>query len=323
MAKSASLELVEFLPASFIMLCLRLVPLAWASRAGAAFGRLVWRLSPSQRRITRSNLEMAFGPELTSKKRDQIARGSFESMGMTIFEFMQFPKLSREDVLSRVRFVNIEAMDRALAQGRGVIAATAHLSNWEFFAAAFASSGRPLAAIVRPLDNRRLDRHVEALRTSKGLEVVPRGIALRAGLKALKQGKVLAFLMDQNAARHGVFVPFFGRPAATVSGPAALALRLDVPMIFCYSRREADGGFSLIFSDQVNPIQDFTNEEQNIIATTALLTKKIEDAVRARPEHWLWMHPRWRTGPGDACDEVSRRSAVLGGWLSETGEGGE
>jgi len=319
MAKSASLELVEYLPASFIMYCLRLVPLRQATRAGAAFGRLVWRLSPSQRRTACANLALAFGESMSQAEQRRIARASCESMGKTIFEFMQFPKLSRDDLLARVRFVNLEAMDRALAMGRGVIAATAHLANWEFFAAAFASTGRPLAAIVRPLDNRRLDRHVENLRASKGVEVVPRGVALRAGLAALKKGKVLAFLMDQNAARHGVFVPFFGKPAATVSGPAALATRLDVPLVFCYSRREEDGLFSLVFSDMIPPCRRYDSEEENIIATTADLTGRIEAAVRERPEDWLWMHPRWRTQPEDACDEVSRRSAVLGGWLP--GEG--
>ncbi|HOG63973.1 MAG TPA: lysophospholipid acyltransferase family protein [Spirochaetota bacterium] len=314
MAKSACLELVEFIPASFIMSCLRLVPLRWATRSGAAFGRLVWRLAPSQRRTAYSGLDLAYGDGMPVSEKKRIAKASFESMGKTIFEFMQFPKLSREAILARVRFVNLEAMDRALAQGRGVIAATAHLSNWEFFAAAFAATGRPLAAIVRPLDNRRLDRHVENLRSSKGVEVVPRGVALRLGLTALKKGKVLAFLMDQNAARHGVFVPFFGKPAATVSGPAAIALRLDVPIIFCYSRREDDGLFSLIF-ESVEPVRDRGDEERNIIATTALLTACIERAIRDRPEQWLWMHPRWRTGPEDACDAVSRRSAELGGWI--------
>lgn len=297
------------------MYCLRLLPLRRASRVGAAFGRLVWRLSPSQRRVSSANLALAFGDSLTESERKRIARASFEGMGKTIFEFMRFSRLSREELLARVRFVNLEAMDRALAKGRGVIAATAHLANWELFAAAFASSGRPLAAIVRPLDNKRLDRYVENLRAANGVEVVPRGLALRSGLAALKKGKVLAFLMDQNAARHGVFVPFFGKPAATVSGPAALAIRLDVPLIFCYARREDDGLLSLIFSDLISPCQRYPSEEENIIATTADLTARIEAAIRNKPEDWLWMHPRWRTQPEDACDEISKRSARLGGWL--------
>jgi len=226
-------------------------------------------------------------------------------MGKTIFEFMQFPKLSSEDLLKRVSFVNLEAMDRALAAGRGVIVATLHFSNWEFFAAAFAATGRPLAVVVRPLDNRRLDRWVEGFRESKGMEVVPRGAALRSGLAALRKGKVLAFLMDQNAAFHGVFVPFFGHLAATVSGPAALAIRRASPLVFCYARREQDDSFSLIFHE-ASAIPEEGSEEEKIRELTARLNVCIEKVVRENPEQWLWMHPRWRTRPPECAIQSGR-----------------
>jgi KDO2-lipid IV(A) lauroyltransferase len=270
---------------------------------GAAFGRFVWRVSARQRRVTRENLVYAYGGALEPAARDAVGRASFESMGKTIFEFMQFPRLTSSDILHKVRFVNLEAMDRALAKGRGVIAATAHLSNWEFFAAAFAASGRPLAVVVRPLDNKRLDAWVENFRASKGMEVVPRGAALRSGLSALKKGKVLAFLMDQNAARNGVFAPFFGRLAATAGGPAAFAVKRNIPLVFCYARREEDDIFSLVFHEETElPLSG--SEEEKIEAVTAQLNAKIEAAVRERPGEWLWMHPRWRTQYRYAAEEA-------------------
>jgi len=301
MAKPAFVELLEYLPARFLMACLGFVPARFASRAGAAFGRFVWRLSPSQRRITRGNIHLAYGDALDEKARSRLGRASFESMGKTIFEFMQFPRLAPADFLGRVRFINLEAMDRVLDKGRGVIVATLHLSNWEFFAAAFAATGRPLAAVVRPLDNRRLDRWVEGFRESKGVEVIPRGLALRSGLAALRKGKVLAFLMDQNAAAHGVFAPFFGHLAATASGPAALAIRFKLPLVFCYARREEDDSFSIIFHEEA-AIPEEGSERERVEALTARLTACIEQVVRACPEQWLWMHPRWRTRPPDETE---------------------
>ena len=296
MAKSAFVELLEYLPARFIMTCLGFVPARYATRAGAAFGRFVWRVSLSERRQTRANIALAYGDALGKKERDMLGRASFESLGKTIFEFMQFPRLTPGDLLKRVRFVNLEAMDRALAGGRGVVVATLHFSNWEFFAAAFAASGRPLAVVVRPLDNKRLDRRVEGFRESKGMEVVPRGAALRAGLTALRKGKVLAILMDQNAAFHGVFVPFFGHLAATASGPAALAIRRKSPLVFCYARREADDSFSLIFHE-ASALPGEGSADERIQELTARLNGCIEKVVRENPEQWLWMHPRWRTRP--------------------------
>ncbi|MDR2734118.1 MAG: lysophospholipid acyltransferase family protein [Spirochaetota bacterium] len=298
MAKSAFVELMEYLPARCVMGCLGRLPFHYATRAGAAFGRFVWRVSPAQRRVTHANIRLAYDNALDKKARARLGRASFENMGKTIFEFMQFPRLSAADILRRTRLVNIEFMDRALAKGRGVIVATLHLSNWEFFAAAYTASGGRLAVVARPLDNTRLERRVRAFREAKGMEVIARGAALRSGLKALRQGKVLAFLMDQNAARHGVFVPFFGRPAATAAGPAALAIRLKIPLVFCYARRDAcsgtDDSFSLVFHEECS-LPEGGSEEEQIRDLTAHLNSCIEDVVRAYPGQWLWMHPRWRT----------------------------
>jgi len=294
--KSAFVELLEYLPARCIMALLGRLPLRFATRAGAAFGRWVWRISPAQRRVTHANIRLAYGDTLDTRARARLGRASFENMGKTIFEFMRFPRLKTADILKRTHLVDIEFMDRALARGRGVIVATLHLSNWEFFAAAFVASGGPLAVVARPLDNARLERWVRHFREAKGMEVIARGAALRSGLKALQRGKVLAFLMDQNAARHGVFVPFFGRPAATATGPAALAIRLKIPLVFCYARREEDDSFSLVFHEECG-LPEGGSEEERIRDLTARLNVCIERVIRAYPEQWLWMHPRWRTQP--------------------------
>jgi KDO2-lipid IV(A) lauroyltransferase len=309
MAKTAFVELIEYLPARCIMSILGRLPFRYATRAGAAFGRFIWRVSFRERRVTYANIRLAYGDALDKRARARLGRASFENMGKTIFEFMQFPRLGAQDLLQKTRLVHIENMDRARAKGRGVIVATLHVSNWEFFAAAYVATGGPLAVVVRPLDNTRLERRVRAFREAKGMEVIPRGVALRSGLKALRQGKVLAFLMDQNSAKNGIFVPFFGHPAATVTGPAALAIRLQIPLVFCYARREPDDSFSLVFHEECSlppdEVPDATrgqgkSESERIRALTAHLNTCIEHVVREHPEQWLWMHPRWRTQPEDA-----------------------
>jgi len=293
-AKSRFVIRLEYLLARGILGLLRLVPVHRAHRWGAYFGLLLRWLALGQRRIVQRNLEIAFKDTLSSAEKKQIEKSAFCNMGSTMFEFMTMPRMTKEQLLKRLHFVGVEVMDRAIAKGRGVIAVTAHLGNWEMLGCGFAASGRPLAVIIRSLDNPLLDRYVEKFRMDKGVEVVPRGVALRAGIRALKRGAVLAFAMDQNSARNGIFIPFFGMEAATVRGPAQMSVRYDVPAVLCYDRREPDGSHSLIFTEEF-PILKGGTEEESIRLNTEQYNRGLERIIRKNKDQWLWFHPRWRT----------------------------
>lgn len=296
MAKGRLLIRMEYILARALLALLRLIPVRHASGCGAVFGSLVRRLSPGLRRTARCSLALAYGDTISIQEKRRILRACFRNLGRTLFEFMTWPRLDREGILARVDFENLELMDRALARGRGVLAVTGHIANWELLAAGFAATGRPLAVVVRPLDNPLLDAWVERFRTDKGMAVIPRGAALRGGMRALKAGSVLAFVMDQNAARHGIFVPLFGTEAATVRGPAELALKYGAPIILCHSRREKKGRHRLVFVEEIVPSQARDREEA-VRRTTARINAGLEKVIRERPEEWLWFHPRWRTRP--------------------------
>jgi len=279
-----------------ILALLHLVPPGKAYRLGAVFGSFLRLLTPGQRRIVRRNLEIAFGDTVSSAEKKWIEKSAFRNLGSTIFEFMTLPGMSPEQLLGRVRFKGVEVMDRAIAKGRGVIAVTAHLGSWEMLGCGFAASGRPLAVIIRALDNPLLDRYVQQFRMDKGVEVVPRGTALRQGIRALRQGAVLAFAMDQNSAIHGIFVPFFGTDAATVQGPAQISLKYNTPAVLCYDRREADGTHTLIFVEEF-PILRGETQEQSIWLNTRQYNQGLERIIQENKDQWLWLHPRWRTRP--------------------------
>ena len=296
MGKSRLLIGLEYGVARVILGILRLVPLNKAYRWGGAFGSFLRLVTPGQRRIVRRNLEIAFGDALSPDEKRRIERSAFRNMGSTMFEFMTLPRMSREQLLDRLDFVNVEVMDRAIAKGRGVIAVTAHLGSWEMLGCGFAASGRPLATIIRPLDNPLLDRYVERFRTDKGQEVVPRGAAVKQGIRALKRGAVLAFAMDQNSAMHGIFVPFFGTDAATVQGPARMSVRFNAPAVLCYDRREKDGRHSLVFVEEF-PVLRGGSEEESIRLNTEQYNRGLERIIRENRDQWLWFHPRWRTRP--------------------------
>jgi len=147
---------------------------------------------------------------------------------------------------------------------------------------------------VRPLDNPALQRLAEAYRRRCGYRAIPRHAALAACLKVLRQGEIVAVLMDQSSLRHeGIQVEFFGTNAYTSRGPALLALRTGCPVISGFLIRAGQGRHRLVFSQEI-PVRRTGNLQQDIVENTRTFTHVIESYVRRYPEHWFWLHRRWK-----------------------------
>jgi KDO2-lipid IV(A) lauroyltransferase len=129
------------------------------------------------------------------------------------------------------------------------------------------------------------------------LKMGPR--AVTGVLRALRKGRKLVLLADQNAKpEEGVFVPFFGHLACTRSAPALIAMRRGVPILPAFVYREGQSARHVV---QLSPPLELESSavepEKALLTNVARLTRSIEDAVRRAPDHWLWLHRRWRTRP--------------------------
>ena len=102
--------------------------------------------------------------------------------------------------------------------------------------------------------------------------------------------------MDQNAAMHGVFVPFFGKLASTVQGPAILASHYKSPVVFCYAVRNKNNHHKIVFHDEME-LEQGKDKEETIYLNTKKFTKEIEKVIAKYPDQWWWLHPRWRKRP--------------------------
>jgi KDO2-lipid IV(A) lauroyltransferase len=111
----------------------------------------------------------------------------------------------------------------------------------------------------------------------------------------LRRGEVLAIAVDQNMRpSRGIFVDFFGSAACTTPAAAVYSLRTGAPLIAAFPVRQADG------THVVHVEGPFTTQAHGHAATedlTAQITRAVEDAVRAHPDHWFWVHRRWKTRP--------------------------
>ncbi|MEP6992969.1 MAG: lysophospholipid acyltransferase family protein [Acidobacteriota bacterium] len=271
---------------------------------GRGLTRLYLRLSASRRRVLLGNLRQAF-PEKSSREIARIARDSMGSFGAAVMDFIEISRLDAEAIRSRVRVVGREHYDRARALHRGVLLMSAHIGGWELGALLGGILGEPIVPVIRPLDNPLLERELVRLRTRFGNRLIGKRDAAKDILKTLRADEAVAILIDQNViAREGVFVPFFGRLAATSPALALFQLKTGAPVVPVFVWPDGRGRYRVelepaILAEEFQ--QDGLDRAQAVLRATARYTEVTEAAIRRDPAAWLWMHNRWRTRPEGAA----------------------
>lgn len=220
---------------------------------------------------------------------------------MTVVELARLLARPLESTLDELSFDGLEHLHAVMKDHGRALMLTAHLGNWEYLSAAARLAGYPLSIVVRPLDSPALDALAETMRRKMGVELIDKRGALRPVLEALRRGRLVGVLLDQNAARReGVFVPFFGRAASTSRSLALLSIRTGAPIVPIFIAREAPGRHRVVIEPPL-PRPAVNDAEQAVVELTARCNQAIEAAIRKTPEQWLWAHDRWRTRPPSAA----------------------
>ena len=274
---------------------LGLLPLSWARALGRALGSAAFQLARGERRKALTSLQVAF-PEMKDPERLELARRCFRSLGTAAMEMTVAPRL-RPDELARLVDFSGEALacvEQAHRRGKGVVCVSAHLGNWELHAWTFARLF-PLSAVGKENVDPRITSLIDRFRARGGVRNIWRGQpgAAVSILKALRRGELLAMLIDQDTNVQNVFVPFFGQPAATPRAAADLVLRTGASGVVTLVYRQADGTYRVIAEEVEVPHTG--DPERDAVELTARFTERIEAAIRAHPEQWVWMHQRWKT----------------------------
>jgi KDO2-lipid IV(A) lauroyltransferase len=278
-----------------------------ALRAGWLLGWVAGTALRIRRADVDRNLARAF-PDKDPRWRGRIARASFGHLGRESVAVFRLADLNDEAVVARTSVEGLDGFESARKEGKGVIVVTGHLGNWEVAGAALAARGVPLDVVAKGMANRRFGADLEATRVRLGMRVLDMAVAPREVLRSLRARRVVAMVADQNARETGIFVPFFGVPAATFRGPALFALRAGAPIFLGTCIREP--GWPQRYRARMVRI-DFTASgdlEADVKRLTEVHTAALEQAVRQVPEQYFWQHKRWKTrpprGPGQEPAEV-------------------
>lgn len=289
MKKPAPIALLEYLPVAAIVPLLWLLPRRAGLALAAAAGRIACRLVKNYRRVAETNLEIAFGDSLPRERVRSIVRDCFVNFAVTSYEVIHAMKLSAEQIVGATDCPDVDEFRRILRDGRGVVVCASHYSNWYWPALYCAALGGKTNIVVRPLDNRLLDRGMNRAIQKRGISVIPRSQAVTAGAEALNRGEIVALMMDQSILTGGRFVPFFGVPAATARGALAFRQATGCHVVCVHHRRDA--GRHVV---RVSPPLGLTGDE---VAGLARINRYFERVIRADPTPYFWLHPRWKKRP--------------------------
>jgi KDO2-lipid IV(A) lauroyltransferase len=275
---------------------IRLLPRKICLALGRILGCTVYCFDKKHRGIALKNLHIAFGEKMSRKDKKRIAQSSFEHFGKVLFDIIKFSSLSEENKEALLSMDGEEHVRNALEKGKGALVLTAHYGNWELGIIPISKLGE-FNVIARALDIKRLEKELLALREGFGAKVIYKQQATRHTLRALKENRIVAILIDQNVLNdQAIFVDFFGKLAGTTPALATFHLRTGAPIIPAFCLPTASRGYHVQLMEGLEfpPTGDHSADVQRI---TQECTKIIEDQIRDKPEFWLWFHDRWRAQP--------------------------
>lgn len=264
-------------------------PLPVLHALGGALGWLVWWLSPAYRRSFRANVAQAGLPF-------ERARPAIADAGRFVAELPRlWMRPHTESCLGQVSVLGRERVDEALARGRGVVFFSAHCGSFELAPQALAELCGPVTALYRPARQPWLARLMAGSRERPGLVMAPANLSgIRQMLKALRSRGAVALLTDQVPPDGlGLWAPFFGRPAYSMTLAARLVLQSGAALIPVRTERLASGqGYRLEFLPPVEGLD--TQPPPDLLQAVTLINRANEALILSLPGQYLWAYARYK-----------------------------
>ncbi len=282
------------MPIAFLFRLFARLPLSLLHRIGGCAGWLVYWLDKGYRRRLRENLALALGRDDAAIRRAAIA-GAGRQM-------LELPWLwlrpAEEIVASVVRAEGWELVEQAWRDGVGILFLTPHLGCFEITSQYYGASA-PVTVLYRPPRKTALGPLMERGRTRGAVSIAPADLSgVRRLLKTLRGREAVGILPDQvPAAGEGVWAPFFGRPAWTMTLAARLAEVKNVRLLYIWAERLPGGaGYAMHVSAPAETLEGDAGQR------CAAINRDIERLILRCPAQYLWGYHRYKKPKtGDAA----------------------
>jgi KDO2-lipid IV(A) lauroyltransferase len=271
---------------------LSFLPYPWQLSIGRWIGRRLFRHAQRLRQVTEVNLKLCFS-EWTADQRAHLLKKNFESFGISLLETAMGWWSADDRIRPLFTIHGIEHLQTCLRHGHGVILCSAHFFSMEL-AGRFLMMKLPFTVVYRPQKHEVLEFVSHRCRRRHYQQLIPQN-DIRAMITALRSNRVvwLAPDIDPGPKRNGVFAPFFNVPAYSTTIMGRIARITGAPLVPVFPYRRDDGTGYDIFLD--HRIEDFPTNDP--IKDATRVNQIIEQAIRRRPEGYLWLYKRFKTRP--------------------------
>jgi len=265
-----------------------LLPLKFCDAVATALGHISYYFTPGVRAIIRNNLQHVLHDDPRSLRRlDRFVRRTYVNYSRRLVDFYRLNTLPPARIIRMVEDIDVDNLDRALAQKRGVIMLTLHLGNWDYAGAYLAARGYPINALVEETDPEILElstRHREAT----GMRTFPLRKSAYAFLDSIRNNRVLAVVGDRDILKNGKSVKFFNGTRKIPATLGEIIVRKRIPVAFGYLAFNPKGSAWRYRGVVHNPESFDTTEEFE-----RFMIYKFEETIRRYPDQWLAFQPEW------------------------------
>lgn len=260
---------------------------------GRALGWLMFVFMVERRRVAEINLQLCFA-DWTEQRRAQLLRENFASNGIALFETAMAWWWPRKRLQKLAQIDGLEHLQRAAAEGQGVVLMSLHFTTLEI-GAALLGQRATIDGMYREHRNPVFDwvqRRGRERHNADALAIEREDV--RAMLRSLRRGRAIWYAPDQDYGRKAsVFVPLFGVPAATVTATSTFA-RLGKARVVPFTQCRLPGGKG--YHLHIHPaLEDFPGPDET--ADALRINTFVEQAISAHPEQYMWVHRRFKTRP--------------------------
>jgi len=286
------------------------VPFGFLYAFGRFFGWAGYTFAVKHKRIAIESLTRAFGKEKTPQEIRRICRECFNSMAYAAVEFFKFMK-HPERIAKFVDIEGVENLKKALAEGKGVVAISAHFGSFPLLLSRLAQEGFKVNAVMRHMRDQKLDELFEDKRRVMRVGSIytqPRTTCVSDSLKVLRDNEVLFVQLDQNFGTGGVFVDFFGVKAATATGPIVFSMRTGAPIVPMFIYRLGGPRHRIVVEPPIH-LEESGTKSERLLGAVERLTALIERYIRKYPHEWGWIHKRWKARPKEEREAMAAAGA--------------
>lgn len=298
---------VDFLLVSFVAWLARRLPVDTASRFGRRVGRWIGPRMQAKHAIYRGNFALAF-PQLEDRELDSLVKEAWGEAGRVLAEYPHLETILRDS--DRIELEIREPIATYTDPAQPCVIVTSHQSNWEVVCSAMAKMGIPNASLYSPPTNPLLDHLLLESRQALNCQLLPRDNSARLLMKALKQGRTAAMVMDRRV-DDGKPIRFFGNDKTSTILPAKLALKHNCALVPVQVVRLEDARFRVIFHPPVQPGDPEADETDRAIDMIQQVHTRFEDWVRQDPAHWFCTKRLWPKDTVAHQPEVTGRDAEI------------